>query len=109
MLVTGMCPNHSSAPAISRVHDSIAAGAANYGHAPQELITVSRSAVFTIPSPPGGAISGKHVAGGMGHAPQALMTASRSAVLTVPSPPLGATSASHGTGSEQPTHAAKCE
>src|SRR5262245_61292703 len=53
------------------------------GHGPQLLITLSKSATFTTPSPLGcGEMSAGQPAGGAGQAPQLLITASRSATLT---------------------------
>src|SRR4029453_15811667 len=62
---------------------SVHAAPAAYVHGPQALITASKSALFTAPSP----VTSPATVPGVPVAPQLLMTARRSAVFTNPSPP----------------------
>src|SRR5262245_8509513 len=58
------------------------AGGGGYGHAPQELITTTKSLTSTAPLPPGGAMSAAHPP----HGPHELISTSRSLTLTSRSP-----------------------
>src|SRR5262245_31484228 len=73
---------------------------AQRAHAPlHDPMTSKRSSMFTVPLPPGGAMSGGHVPGRPsgtegGHGPQPLITTTRSSTSTVPSPLMSVASGS---------------